>query len=101
MHPTCHDLTITLCQALAWQIVINTIFDQLALILKYLLFSTKGDSRDSPKSRVYSQEMSSNHFMELIHLCPDNTMVGTNLLTMAKSVSSAETETAEGTCTCM
>ena len=57
--------------------------------------SLPGDTRESPKSRVYYPEMTSNQFMELIQLCPDHAMLGTYLLTMAKSVSAAENNTAQ------
>lgn len=49
------------------------------------MFVTTGSPSDSPKSRVYEQQMSSSQFYELAQLSSDPNLLGNHLLNMAKS----------------
>ena len=48
---------------------------------------TTGDPRDTPEAQVYDPKMTSAEFGELVKLCRDPNLLGSNLLSMAKTLS--------------
>lgn len=52
-----------------------------------VIFSIPAEVRDSLEAQVYNPKMTSTEFAELAKLCQDQSALGSNLLSMAKSLS--------------